>query len=89
MVKRLDVRIIDMPCMCGATDCPSCGPAQGYDIVRVRTRDGRLTWRNPEDLDDGEEVLEDDPRCDEPEPDINEEADWYAELNRGYAKDRI
>lgn len=18
------------PCMCGATDCPSCGPAQGY-----------------------------------------------------------
>ena len=20
------------PCMCGATDCPSCGPAQGYAI---------------------------------------------------------
>ena len=20
------------PCMCGATDCPSCGPAQGYDL---------------------------------------------------------
>lgn len=19
-----------MSCMCGATDCPSCGPAQGY-----------------------------------------------------------
>lgn len=19
-------------CMCGATDCPSCGPAQGYDM---------------------------------------------------------
>lgn len=22
------------PCMCGATDCPSCGPAQGYDVRR-------------------------------------------------------
>lgn len=21
---------LDGPCMCGATDCPSCGPAQGY-----------------------------------------------------------
>ena len=21
------------PCMCGATDCPSCGPAQGYTIL--------------------------------------------------------
>jgi len=20
------------PCMCGAPDCPSCGPAQGYTI---------------------------------------------------------
>lgn len=20
------------PCMCGATDCPSCGPAQGYAL---------------------------------------------------------
>ena len=20
------------PCLCGATDCPSCGPAQGYAI---------------------------------------------------------
>lgn len=20
------------PCMCGATDCPSCGPAQGYSL---------------------------------------------------------
>ena len=19
-----------MPCLCGAIDCPSCGPAQGY-----------------------------------------------------------
>ena len=23
------------PCMCGATDCPSCGPAQGYEVVQV------------------------------------------------------
>ena len=21
------------PCMCGATDCPSCGPAQGYSLL--------------------------------------------------------
>lgn len=29
------------PCMCGATDCPSCGPAQGY----TRTRDLDITER--------------------------------------------
>ncbi len=23
-----------MPCMCGDTACPSCGPAQGFDPVR-------------------------------------------------------
>lgn len=22
------------PCLCGATDCPSCGPAQGYSVKR-------------------------------------------------------
>ena len=36
-----------MPCMCGATDCPSCGPAQGYEVVRVNGR-----WVNPEDIED-------------------------------------
>jgi hypothetical protein len=33
-----------MPCMCGSTDCWSCGPAQGYEVVR--TASGR--WVNPE-----------------------------------------
>lgn len=32
-----------MACMCGATDCPSCGPAQGYRVVY---RPG-VGWRNP------------------------------------------
>lgn len=38
------------PCMCGATDCPSCGPAQGYEVARVynwRTR--QYDWVNPEE----------------------------------------
>lgn len=38
------------PCMCGAPDCPSCGPAQGYEVVKV-WRNGRYRWVNPEDDD--------------------------------------
>lgn len=42
-----------MPCMCGACDCPSCGPAQGYEVVRVwDARLGRMVWRNPDGEDD-------------------------------------
>jgi hypothetical protein len=37
-----------MPCMCGATDCRSCGPAQGYEVIRVKTATG-WRWVNPED----------------------------------------
>ena len=37
--------------MCGATDCPSCGPAQGYEVQRV-WRNGRYTWINPEEESD-------------------------------------
>lgn len=51
-----------MACMCGATDCPSCGPAQGY-FVEQRWVNGRLTWVNPED--DGDDLG--DPEQDEPE----------------------
>lgn len=39
-----------MPCMCGACDCPSCGPAQGYDVRRV-FRNGRYTWAVADDED--------------------------------------
>lgn len=40
------------PCMCGATDCPSCGVAQGYDVVfDVLTR----RWVNPEDIPSDED----------------------------------
>ena len=30
------------PCMCGATDCPSCGPAQGYTLIDEETFDEEL-----------------------------------------------
>jgi hypothetical protein len=59
------------PCMCGATDCPSCGPAQGYTVVR-RWICGRWHYVNP---DDGEEEEEDVP--DEPERnEINDERNY-------------
>ena len=28
----MNARLPDGPCLCGALDCPSCGPAQGYAI---------------------------------------------------------
>jgi hypothetical protein len=49
-----------MACMCGATDCPSCGPAQGHRVVRA-WRNGRMVWVNPEDDEQPEEA------ADEPE----------------------
>lgn len=58
-----------MPCMCGATDCPSCGPAQGYDVVRVwDPKQHMYRTMNPEDAieagllseDYDSEYLEDD-----------------------------
>jgi hypothetical protein len=33
-----------MQCDCGATDCRSCGPAQGHEVVRVPGPGGR-GWR--------------------------------------------
>lgn len=42
------------PCMCGATDCPSCGPAQGYEVRRRRTASGRIEWYNPDEEDDSD-----------------------------------
>ena len=48
-----------MACMCGATDCPSCGPAQGYFVERG-WRNGRLTWLNPEDDGEADEPPADD-----------------------------
>ena len=30
------------PCLCGATDCPSCGPAQGYALLDEETFDEEL-----------------------------------------------
>lgn len=48
-----------MPCMCGATDCPQCGPDQGYTVARVYNYQTR-EWEyvNPEDEDCDEEPAE-------------------------------
>ena len=55
-----------MPCMCGACDCPSCGPAQGYEVVRVwDSRQGRYVHRNPEG--EGDDDSDDDFGNDEQE----------------------
>jgi hypothetical protein len=52
-----------MACMCGATDCPSCGPDQGYLVAYSPTRG----YYNPEPEDDDEEIAE--PEADEGEDD--------------------
>ena len=36
----MNARIPLGPCMCGATDCPSCGPAQGYAICDEDATEG-------------------------------------------------
>ena len=50
------------PCLCGATDCPSCGPAQGYEVIR---RWNPLTQRyqyvNPDEGAVDEDVDPDNP----------------------------
>lgn len=33
---------LDGPCMCGATDCPSCGPAQGYILLDSDAREAMI-----------------------------------------------
>ena len=36
----MNARIPLGPCLCGASDCPSCGPAQGYTVVDSDVLDG-------------------------------------------------
>lgn len=49
-----------MQCMCGATDCPSCGTAQGYEVVRVwDSRLNRFVWRNPDEEEEEAEYGDD------------------------------
>jgi hypothetical protein len=39
--------------MCGATDCPSCGPAQGYEVVRIwSARQRQWIWVSQEDAEE-------------------------------------
>ena len=62
------------PCMCGATDSPSCGPAQGYEVIRVWNHKRRCyVWINPED---DEEVAS-------PEERERDEADFFASQRDG------
>lgn len=60
--------------MCGAIDCPSCGSAQGYEVVQV-WRNGRRVWINPEETPDDLET-----------PDM--EPDWMSEADEIAAADR-
>lgn len=46
-------------CMCGATDCPSCGPAQGYTVVR-RWERGGWVYVNPEEEEAIDEEADED-----------------------------
>ena len=44
------------PCMCGATDCPSCGPAQGYEVRKVWDyKRGGWKFVNPDSEDEDDE----------------------------------
>lgn len=36
----MNARLPSGPCMCGAMDCPSCGPAQGYAICDEDVTEG-------------------------------------------------
>ena len=47
--------------MCGATDCPSCGPAQGYEVVQVYDPKRRhMVTMNVEDAIEAGLYVEDD-----------------------------
>lgn len=49
------------PCMCGAIDCPSCGPAQGYAVARVwNFKRSCWEWVNPEEEEEDVEAPEPD-----------------------------
>lgn len=49
---------VEMTCMCGATDCQSCGPAQGYEVVRVRDPVRGWIWINPPEEEGHEDEKE-------------------------------
>ena len=36
----MNARLPSGPCICGASDCPSCGPAQGYAICDEDATEG-------------------------------------------------
>lgn len=36
-------------CDCGAMDCPDCGPAQGYAVIRKYYPGRGWVYENPED----------------------------------------
>ena len=60
-VLTRQLRIAASPCMCGATDCPACGPAQGYEVVRTWTPGAELAyaWINVWPSESGEKEDDD------------------------------
>lgn len=48
------------PCLCGALDCRSCGPAQGYPVELDDERDDADAWlerRRDDELTQRDEVV--------------------------------
>ena len=45
--------MIEGPCMCGALDCPSCGPAQGFRDYDPDTEKESVTASEVSDLFNG------------------------------------
>jgi hypothetical protein len=69
--------------MCGATDCPSCGPAQGYEVVRVWAN-GRWKWVNPEE--DEDELASDEDADEDALSECTLERDSETDLDRHHPK---
>ena len=45
------------PCMCGDTACPSCGPAQGYDLQFEKVVEAVCHVVNMDDVVEADDVL--------------------------------
>lgn len=57
-------------CDCAAQDCPSCGPAQGHEVRRVRKPGGGWTWVNVERYEGRDDDSDE-------QPDIEPEDEHY------------
>lgn len=67
-MTRMDVGGL---CVCGATDCPSCGPAQGYEVARKWVHGRGYVYYNPEEGEEAEEDLGDEREADQTQENEN------------------